>query len=168
MVSSLAALLSQPVQEAVGQALSSVWMSVSLWGALSAVTPTPPYWPCPCLSLALPRMPPFNPMNWWQPARPETTPQIDKQFSHGGMGEGKANSRILSTYCVSGWPWVSHFVHVITFLSHSSSLMRQLLYIHFTEEKVETQLGRGRTQAQAGLTRACVSLLLPTCLLHML
>lgn len=160
VVSSLAALLSQPVQEVVGQALSSVWMSVSLWGALSAVTPTPPYWPCPCLSLALPRMPPFNPMNWRQPARRECTPQIAKQFSHGEMGEGKANSHILSTYCVSGWPRVSRFVHVITysFLTAAACEATLIHSFHRGESGNSAWQGEG---SSPGWSDSCLCLLPP-------
>lgn len=76
---------------------------------------------------------------------------------YSSVMRGGVSSHILNTYCVLGWPWGSPFVHVITFLSHSTSLMRQLLHPHLTEEEGKTQVSSVKAQAQAGPAHASVS-----------
>lgn len=147
------------MQGTAGQALSSVWMSVSPEGALSSVTPTPPYWPCPSLSLALPRC-------LFLMSEPGQKPL--PRWPSSSVTRGRKYHLIYPEHLLCIRLALGYYVHIITFLPHSNSPRRQLLYAHFTEEEVEAQPSNVKTQVQAGLTHACVSLLLPTCFLHTL
>lgn len=120
-------------------------------GRLSAVIPAPLYWPYP----ACPDPSQDASFNQWVGSSHQVRSHSpDCQAVHPqrvGQGEMKrlAHTSWAPTLCWAG-PGRPLCTCYLTFLSLAGSLTRQLLYIHFTAEKVETQPGSVKTQAQAG------------------